>query len=116
MVFESPDHLLQTMSFRINGEMFPVEIRECPVIIFRETVFLVVVRDVTEKVKAETALKSMNETLELRIRERTEELRMAYDATIEGWAKALELREKETAGHSERTVAMAAEICPAVGD
>jgi putative nucleotidyltransferase with HDIG domain len=33
-----------------------------------------------------------------------EELLSAYDATIEGWAKALELREKETEGHIERTL------------
>jgi PAS domain S-box-containing protein/putative nucleotidyltransferase with HDIG domain len=115
MVFESPDHLLQTMNYRINGEMFPVEIRECPVLISGETVFLVVVRDVTEKVKAEKALKSLNETLEHRILERTEELRLAYDATIEGWARALELREKETAGHSERTVAMALTLARRLG-
>ncbi|HEX3047274.1 MAG TPA: histidine kinase N-terminal 7TM domain-containing protein, partial [Bacillota bacterium] len=115
MIFESPDHLLQTLSYRSNGEMFPVELRECPVIISGETVFLVVVRDVTEKVKAESALKSMNETLEHRIRERTEELRLAYDATIEGWAKALELREKETAGHSERTVAKALTLARRLG-
>ncbi|HEX3047880.1 MAG TPA: HD domain-containing phosphohydrolase, partial [Bacillota bacterium] len=115
MIFESPDHLLQTMNYRSNGEMFPVELRECPVIISGETVFLVVVRDVTEKVKAESALKSMNETLEHRIRERTEELRLAYDATIEGWAKALELREKETGGHSERTVAKALTLARRLG-
>jgi PAS domain S-box-containing protein/putative nucleotidyltransferase with HDIG domain len=115
VVFESPDHLLQTMSFRMNGEMFPVEIRECPVVISGDTVFLVVVRDVTEKVKAELALKSINETLEHRIQERTEELRLAYDATSEGWARALELREKETAGHSERTVTMALKFARRLG-
>jgi HD-GYP domain-containing protein (c-di-GMP phosphodiesterase class II) len=27
---------------------------------------------------------------------------MAYDHTLEGWAKALELRDKETEGHSKR--------------
>lgn len=30
------------------------------------------------------------------------ELRQAYDTTLEGWAKALELRDKETEGHSRR--------------
>ncbi len=29
-------------------------------------------------------------------------LRLSYDATIEGWSKALDLRDKETEGHSER--------------
>ena len=32
------------------------------------------------------------------------ELRNAYDATIAGWAKALELKDKETEGHTQRVV------------
>ncbi|MFB6286288.1 MAG: PAS domain S-box protein [Candidatus Bipolaricaulia bacterium] len=32
-----------------------------------------------------------------------EQLRQAYDKTIGGWAKALELKDKETEGHTERT-------------
>lgn len=31
-----------------------------------------------------------------------EEITSAYDLTLEGWAKALELRDKETEGHSRR--------------
>lgn len=42
------------------------------------------------------------------------ELTLAYDATIEGWAHALELRDGETEGHSHRvasmTVALASEM------
>ena len=34
----------------------------------------------------------------------TMRLRQAYDATIEGWAQALELRDMETVGHSRRVV------------
>jgi PAS domain S-box-containing protein/putative nucleotidyltransferase with HDIG domain len=34
--------------------------------------------------------------------QQTEELRHAYDSTLEGWALALELRDKETQGHSVR--------------
>lgn len=33
-----------------------------------------------------------------------EELRDAYDATIAGWGKALELKDKETEGHTQRVV------------
>jgi len=65
---------------------------------------------------------SVNETLEQRILERTkqiakvnEALNKAYDATIEGWARALELRELETAGHCQRTVDMAVRLAIAVG-
>ncbi|MCE1253100.1 MAG: HD domain-containing protein [Anaerolineae bacterium] len=35
-----------------------------------------------------------------------QELNTAYDATLEGWSHALELREKETAGHSQRVVSL----------
>jgi HD-GYP domain-containing protein (c-di-GMP phosphodiesterase class II) len=44
-----------------------------------------------------------------------EEITAAYDRTLEGWARALELREKETGGHSRRvtdlTVRLAREFC-----
>jgi putative nucleotidyltransferase with HDIG domain len=32
----------------------------------------------------------------------TDELELAYDATIEGWSHALDLRDKETEGHTQR--------------
>jgi PAS domain S-box-containing protein/putative nucleotidyltransferase with HDIG domain len=35
------------------------------------------------------------------------ELRQAYDATIEGWSRALDLRDKETEGHTQRVTQMA---------
>lgn len=34
------------------------------------------------------------------------ELALAYDATLEGWARALELRDSETEGHSRRVAAI----------
>jgi putative nucleotidyltransferase with HDIG domain len=34
------------------------------------------------------------------------ELEMAYDATIEGWSRALELRDQETKGHTLRVTDM----------
>ncbi len=40
------------------------------------------------------------------IKKAEEELQKAYDATLEGWAAALELREKETATHSRNVVDM----------
>jgi len=38
------------------------------------------------------------------------DLSLAYDATIEGWAKALDLRDKETEGHSRRVTEMTEQI------
>jgi PAS domain S-box-containing protein len=43
------------------------------------------------------------------------ELWVAYDATIEGWARALELRDKETQGHAERVTQMTLRLARAMG-
>jgi response regulator RpfG family c-di-GMP phosphodiesterase len=40
----------------------------------------------------------------------TSELTRAYDTTLEGWARALELRDKETEGHSQRVTDMAVRL------
>jgi putative nucleotidyltransferase with HDIG domain len=39
----------------------------------------------------------------------------AYDSTLEGWAKALELRDKETEGHSERVTKLTLKLAQAIG-
>jgi len=44
-----------------------------------------------------------------------EELRFAYDATLQGWSNALELREHETAGHSQRVVGATLELARRMG-
>lgn len=43
------------------------------------------------------------------------ELALAYDATLEGWARALELRDSETEGHSRRVAAMTDQLALALG-
>jgi putative nucleotidyltransferase with HDIG domain len=43
------------------------------------------------------------------------ELTLSYDATIEGWAKTLELRDQETQGHSERVTAMTVKLARDMG-
>jgi PAS domain S-box-containing protein/putative nucleotidyltransferase with HDIG domain len=54
-------------------------------------------RDITERKKAE------------------QELQNAYEATLEGWAAALELREKETATHSRNVVEMTMKLAAEYG-
>lgn len=58
--------------------------------------------DITALKELERELRELNVDLEKRVRMRTQELAEAYDVTLEGWAKALELRDKETEGHSRR--------------
>jgi HD-GYP domain-containing protein (c-di-GMP phosphodiesterase class II) len=49
-------------------------------------------------------------------RNRAEEnLAQAYDTTLEGWAKALELRDKETEGHSRRVTETTLTVAKAMG-
>lgn len=40
---------------------------------------------------------------------------LAYDATIEGWSKALDLRDKETEGHTQRVTELTERLAKAVG-
>jgi putative nucleotidyltransferase with HDIG domain len=42
-------------------------------------------------------------------------LSLAYDATIEGWSKALELRDKRTEGHTLRVTEMTVELADIMG-
>jgi len=42
-------------------------------------------------------------------------LRLAYDKTLEGWSRALDLRDKETEGHTQRVVDMTLQIARAMG-
>ena len=43
------------------------------------------------------------------------ELILAYDTTIEGWSRALDLRDKETEGHTLRVTEMALQLAQAFG-
>lgn len=58
--------------------------------------------DITAMKELENELRSLNQALEQRVEARTKELAEAYDTTLEGWARTLELRDKETEGHSRR--------------
>ena len=42
------------------------------------------------------------------------ELTMAYDATIEGWSRALDLRDKETEGHTQRVTEVSQRLARAM--
>ena len=43
------------------------------------------------------------------------ELEKAYNSTLEGWSRALDLRDKETEGHSQRVTEMTAHLAQAFG-
>jgi PAS domain S-box-containing protein len=43
------------------------------------------------------------------------ELALAYDTTLEGWSRALDLRDHETEGHTERVTGMTVRLAHAIG-
>lgn len=64
--------------------------------------------------KIRTALKHWR-TAEKEVRELNRELLSAYNTTLEGWAKALELRDKETEGHSRRVITLTQMLAAELG-
>lgn len=71
--------------------------------------------DITALKQLENELRKLNTELEDRVRARTWELADAYDTTLEGWARTLELRDKETEGHSRRVTDTTLKIAMAMG-
>jgi PAS domain S-box-containing protein len=61
-------------------------------------------RDITERKQSQVALQRANE-----------DLREAYDRTIEGWVLALDLRDRETEGHTQRVTEMAIRLASELG-
>ena len=43
------------------------------------------------------------------------QLALAYDATLEGWSRALDLRDKETEGHSQRVTDLTMQLAQSMG-
>ena len=58
----------------------------------------------------QAAIAVENATLYRDLQNSNFELATAYDATIEGWSKALDLRDKETEGHTLRVTALTMEM------
>jgi PAS domain S-box-containing protein len=59
-----------------------------------------------ETLTRQAAIAVDNISLFTDLEQANQNLKQAYDATIQGWAKALELRDQETEGHSQRVVAL----------
>jgi putative nucleotidyltransferase with HDIG domain len=49
------------------------------------------------------------------LRRAHDDLARAYDATLEGWSRALDLRDRETEGHTQRVTAVALRLAEAMG-
>ena len=68
-----------------------------------------------EMLAGQTAIAIDNAALFSGLQRANRDLLSAYDTTLEGWAKALELRDHETEGHSRRVTAISVQLARAVG-
>lgn len=71
--------------------------------------------DFLESLALQAAIAINNSQLFEDIQQANLELTLAYDATLEGWSKALELRDHETDNHSKRVTDMTLKIAEAAG-
>ncbi|NOT06227.1 MAG: PAS domain S-box protein [Anaerolineales bacterium] len=71
--------------------------------------------DFLDTLAGQTAIALENSTLFESLQRSNVELSLAYDATIEGWSRALDLRDKETEGHTQRVTAMTVKLARAFG-
>ena len=71
--------------------------------------------DLCRALSHEIGLALANARLHESLQRSHEELARAYDATIEGWSLALEMRDDETQGHALRVADLAVELGRAVG-
>ena len=49
------------------------------------------------------------------LQESNKELQIAYQATLEGWVRALDLRDKETEGHTKRVTVLTQKLAKSMG-
>ncbi|THF69219.1 PAS domain S-box protein [Deinococcus sp. Arct2-2] len=68
-----------------------------------------------EMLTAQAAIAVDNAQLFQEVEQRNLDLRLAYDETIEGWARALDQRDKETEGHSRRVTETTVKLCRHLG-
>lgn len=71
--------------------------------------------DFLKALAAQAAIAIDNVTLFDKLQRSNIELTQAYDATIEGWSRALELRDNETEGHTQRVAILTVKLARIFG-
>ena len=72
-------------------------------------------RDFLETLAGQAAIAIDNAQMFENLQRSNLELTLAYDATIEGWSRALDLRDHETEGHTQRVTALTLELAREMG-
>jgi PAS domain S-box-containing protein len=92
------------MHRRGTHDPFPVEVSAVGFPMEAGTGLQLDVRDVTERQQQLHTIRELNE-----------KLLIAYDATLKGWVAALDLRHKETEGHTQRVTELSCAVGTAYG-
>jgi PAS domain S-box-containing protein len=103
--FANPDGIYRTETrfVRMDETEFPLEISAGHCALQSQPAVQLIIRDITERKVAEEE-----------IRRAHEELTLACDTSLEGWSRALELRDRDTEGHSQRVTRMTALLARAM--
>lgn len=78
-------------------------------------IFLLLHGELKKREESWKSYQAERENLVRKILGNNDEIRAAHNATIEGWAKTLELKDRETAGHSDRVVELTLRLSKAMG-
>lgn len=103
--------LAEFQYLRLDGSAIDVEAVSTPIVFEGKPAGQVLIRDITGRKRAEQEIYRLHAELTLAY-ERTLN---AYDATIEGWSRALDYRDHETEGHSQRVTELTLRLARAIG-
>lgn len=115
--FTSVTYARAEAEFKLGGKSVHYELTVWPLYNTRKelTGRIYISHDITALKELENELRKLNSELEDRVQLRTRELAEAYESMLEGLARALELRDKETEGHSRRVTDTALKLAQKVG-
>lgn len=104
-------------SFQLEGKTIYYEMTVWPLFSpgKKMTGRIYISHDITAMKELENELRKLNRELVERVDARTLELANAYDHMLEGFARALELRDKETEGHSRRVTENSLKLAQRLG-
>ena len=88
---------------RTDDSEFPVEISAGHCALQSQPAVQLIIRDITERKRAEEE-----------IRRAHADLTLACDTSLEGWSRALELRDRDTEGHSQRVTQLTLRLARAM--
>ena len=112
-------HTQEATLLRKDRSSLDVDISMFPIYVGTELIGASwIVQDIRERKRTQERLAQQAHELAAlgdALREANAELTRAYDATIEGWSRALDLRDQETEGHSRRVTEMTLQLAERMG-